>query len=73
MGASCRACSHDRRDEIDMALAEGRNLRETAREFGLSKDGVRRHRASHVSRTLVRIGQRIAREAEEKPPGREHP
>ncbi len=49
--SKCKACAHPRRDELDRALAAKSAMRAIAREFVLSKDCVRRHRA-HVAPKL---------------------
>jgi hypothetical protein len=46
--SKCKACAHPRRDELDRAFAGDSALRAIAREFALSKDSVRRHRA-HIA------------------------
>jgi hypothetical protein len=64
---SCRVCAHERRTEIDEAIAEGRSLRDIAATFGgASKDAVRRHKEAHVSPALVRLGTRLRTAAEDR-------
>jgi len=44
--AKCKICVRDDRQDIDDALRENRDsLRSLAAHFGVSKDGIRRHRA----------------------------
>ena len=54
MSPRCTVCSHDDREAIDEALVAGRTLRDIARQHGVSKDAVSRHR-SHVSQALSRV------------------
>ena len=51
-GPSCTVCSHPDREAVDQAIVLGRSNRAVARQYGLSKDSVARHRASHVSSAL---------------------
>lgn len=57
MPRSCSACHHDSRAAIEAAILEGRSLRDVARQYGLSKDGLSRHRG-HISPALVRVIER---------------
>jgi DNA-binding CsgD family transcriptional regulator len=47
-------CLHADREVIDRALVDGRSYRDIARQRGLSKDAVSRHR-SHISPALVAV------------------
>ena len=48
MPRNCTVCRHVKRREIEDDLRAGLSYRDVARQYGLSKDGVSRHRASHV-------------------------
>jgi hypothetical protein len=48
--AHCRACRHEKRDEIDQALMKGEPTRTVAKRFGLSATGIQRHQRHHVPR-----------------------
>ena len=48
MKTQCTVCLHARRSEVETALAGKTPLREIARQFGVSKDSVRRHRLRHM-------------------------
>lgn len=68
MPRQCTVCSHPDRAAIDAALVEGHSDRAVARQHGLFKDAVGRHRAAHVSPALVRVQERReARRAEQGP------
>lgn len=51
----CKVCAHPERPQIDAAIASGMNNSVAAEKWGLSKDGVRRHRASHLSLALMAV------------------
>ena len=44
METQCSVCRHERRGEVESALAGKTPLREIAHQFGVGKDAVRRHR-----------------------------
>ena len=48
MPQSCTVCEHEKRQEIDDALAAEEPGRAVARRFGLTEAAVRRHRANHL-------------------------
>ena len=48
MTKPCPACDHERRQELDAALAEGAHYRELKEHFGVSIGTLRRHRAHLV-------------------------
>ncbi len=50
MARQCTVCSHLRRAEIDHAIAAGQSFRDIARQFGLDKMAVSRHRAQVADR-----------------------
>jgi hypothetical protein len=55
----CKVCAHPDRATIDAEIAGGAASNAVvAQTHGLSKDSVRRHRDSHLSRNLQRIAQR---------------
>jgi hypothetical protein len=49
MPRKCSICRHDQRHEIEADLQARLTYRVIARRYGVSKDAVSRHRASHVS------------------------
>jgi hypothetical protein len=51
----CKVCTHPDRPEIDADLAGGQSNLAVADAYGLSKDSVRRHRASHLSPSLKAV------------------
>lgn len=48
MARSCSVCGHKRRQEIDKALLAGEPLLALSRQYGLSRDALRRHQGSHL-------------------------
>lgn len=53
MARTCTVCTHPERPAIDRALVEGDAYRDIARQFGVSKDALQRHRAEHLPARLV--------------------
>src|SRR5215472_5794554 len=53
MPQTCRVCRHANQAEIDRAIIHSESLREIARQFGISKDAVARHR-EHLPTMLVK-------------------
>jgi hypothetical protein len=51
----CTVCRHPDRPEIDRQLAGGMSNQGVAEKWGLSKDSVRRHRATHLSAALKAV------------------
>lgn len=49
---TCGVCSHDERRDIEAAIVSGKSRRAVASQYGLSKDGVARHEANHLSPAL---------------------
>jgi hypothetical protein len=47
--ARCKVCTHEKRVEIEMAVAKGGGKREVGEQFGIHCDSVWRHSAHHVS------------------------
>lgn len=59
MSQRCTVCAHMARQEIDLALAQpDANLSLLARDHGLSRDALRRHRGEHLPRMLVTLATR---------------
>ena len=52
MGRPCTVCSHKDVDEINSLLLCSDSLRDIARQFGLSKDALSRHKESHIPELL---------------------
>ena len=52
MGRTCTVCSHKDVDEINRLLLCSDSLRAIARQFGLSKDALSRHKESHIPELL---------------------
>lgn len=58
MGRICRVCSHPERREIDRTLVKVEEpYRDIARQYGLSKDGIMRHKADHLLPDIVAAWQ----------------
>jgi hypothetical protein len=55
MARACNVCGRSDRTEIDSALVSAEPIRAISRRTGLSKDGLRRHRESHLPISLVRV------------------
>ncbi|TFC71401.1 hypothetical protein E3O45_15115 [Cryobacterium sp. TMS1-20-1] len=53
--ARCKVCAHSDREKIDAALATGTTNVAAGERWGMSKDAVRRHRASHLSKALMAV------------------
>jgi len=53
MPRPCSVCVSEQRDSVDKTLITGAANRAVARQFGLSKDAVARHRAEHVAERLA--------------------
>ena len=54
MGRQCTVCAHKDVDEINRLLLCSDSYRDIARQFGLSKDAVARHRESHIPELLAK-------------------
>lgn len=52
MGRPCTVCGHKDVDEINSLLICSDSLRDIARQFGLSKDALSRHKESHIPELL---------------------
>lgn len=48
----CKVCTHEQRGLIDQDIAGGMNNSQAAAKWGLSRDGVRRHKQAHLSPAL---------------------
>jgi transposase-like protein len=55
LGRLCTVCLHPERKAIDAAIVGGAYYRAVARQFGLTRDSVRRHQENHVSPALVKV------------------
>ncbi len=64
-GLRCTVCTHPERAAIDRALVAGEPMRRIATAHKLSEPSVRRHKATHLRRT-VEIATRAARISEAK-------
>lgn len=53
MPMTCSICRHPQRGEIDLALVSRRPLRDIARQYGVSKDALARHRHGHMPHLLA--------------------
>jgi hypothetical protein len=66
-GPRCSVCSHEARSVIDKLLATGANsARAIARQYGLSKDAVRRHGDAHIVKAVARVMRRRAERHEDE-------
>ena len=52
MGRTCTVCGHKDVDEINRLLLCSDSYRDIARQFGLSKDALARHKESHIPEIL---------------------
>jgi len=52
MGRTCTVCAHKDVAEIDRLLLCSDSYRDIARQFGLSKDALARHKESHIPELL---------------------
>jgi len=52
MGRQCTVCGHKDLDEINRLLLCSDSYRDIARQFGLSKDALARHKESHIPEAL---------------------
>ena len=48
MASRCSICQHDQKAEIDLLLASGTSIRDTAGQYHLSKSSVSRHKKEHL-------------------------
>src|SRR5215469_16976389 len=53
MPQTCSVCRHANQAEIDRAIIHSESLRDIARQFGISKDAVARHK-EHLPKMLVK-------------------
>ena len=54
MGRQCTVCCHKDVEEINSLLICSDSLRAIARQFGLSKDALARHKESHIPELLAK-------------------
>ena len=52
MARTCSVCAHPDRDSIDIALVEGKPLRNIAKQYALSASSLHRHAQSHLPETV---------------------
>jgi hypothetical protein len=57
MPRTCTICTHADRKAIDGALVGGGVFRELAAKYRVSEDAIARHKASHLSATLVKAAE----------------
>lgn len=61
MPRTCSICSHPERQAIDRALlADSRSFRDVARQYGVSKDALLRHKNDHLAGKLAGVAARNA-------------
>jgi hypothetical protein len=51
----CAVCSHEKREQIDLALRAEVPLQQLAKKWGMSTAALSRHNAKHVSASLVKV------------------
>jgi len=54
MGRQCTVCAHNDIEEINRLLLCSDSYRDLARQFGLSKDALARHKESHIPTELLK-------------------
>ena len=54
MGRQCTVCAHKDLEEINRLLLCSDSYRDIARQFGLSKDALARHKESHIPTELLK-------------------
>ena len=54
MGRQCTVCAHKDLEEINRLLLCSDSYRDIARQFGLSKDALARHKESHIPKELLK-------------------
>ena len=54
MGRQCTVCAHKDLEEINKLLLCSDSYRDLARQFGLSKDALARHKESHIPKELLK-------------------
>lgn len=54
MARKCSVCQHSQLNEINRAIVRGESKRAIARQYGLSKDAVRRHANNHIPGALMK-------------------
>lgn len=54
MGRQCTVCAHNDIEEINRLLLCSDSYRDIARQFGLSKDALARHKESHIPELLLK-------------------
>ena len=59
MPQACTICVHPDRDAIESAIIAGTSLRAIARQFGVSKDAVARHRKDDIAESVKQSQEAI--------------
>jgi len=59
MPPKCTICEHEKREEIDRLLVQGGTMRTMAHQYGVSNDALKRHKKSHLPKSLT-----VAKQAE---------
>ncbi|MBF0588707.1 MAG: hypothetical protein HQL53_06230 [Magnetococcales bacterium] len=54
MARTCSVCAHKRIKAINKALVKGEALRAISRQYKLSKDALRRHKAAHLPKAMAK-------------------
>jgi hypothetical protein len=63
MGERCTVCTHPEADALNVALGSGTAAAKVAREYGVSVDSLKRHRAGHLTPAMVRVAVKRRNEA----------
>ncbi len=50
----CTVCTHDQREDIDIALVRGVSIRQVEDTYGVGYNAAQRHKENHLSPALVR-------------------
>jgi hypothetical protein len=65
VGRACKICCHPDRDGIDTGLTSGIPLADLARTYGVTSQGLIRHREAHLSKAVQAAAQRERQEITE--------
>ncbi|MBF0154393.1 MAG: hypothetical protein HQL64_11695 [Magnetococcales bacterium] len=57
MARPCSVCTHKARNAIDKGLVAGEPFRALERQFGVSRDALRRHKADHIPAVVAQAQQ----------------
>lgn len=69
MARACSICTHERRADIDAAIAAGKPYRAIGRDFGVGNDAVSRHAAAHMPGATKQAEQPPVLPGPPAPPG----